>query len=108
LFEVAVNKNKSNDSNNAGIKSRLLLALLTGVNIAHPFLPEKDKDLEEHIGSLHCVIHSGPPSASIQALMLLFHVAVGSQPDETPNKAASKQVTARQDHFYHALYSTLS
>jgi ribosome biogenesis protein MAK21 len=40
--------------------------------------------------------------------MLLFHVAVGSPQDETPNKAASEQVTARQDRFYRALYSTLS
>lgn len=104
LFEVAVNKSNADDSV-AGMKSRLLSALLTGVNRAHPFLSEKDKDLEEHIDSLYRVVHTGPPSASTQALMLLFHVTVGS---EEKSKKTSKSATGRQDRFYRALYATLS
>ena len=100
LFEVAVRK-----ENSEGIKSRLLSALLTGVNRAHPYLPEQDKDLETHMDSLYRVVHAGPPSASTQALMLLFQVAVGPQQD---NNTASKQVSARQDRFYRALYASLS
>lgn len=104
LFEVAV-------KNDSEIKSRLLSALLTGVNRAHPYLPEQDKDLEEHVDSLYRVVHSGLPSASTQALMLLFHVAVGSHDqddDKDSTKSASTQVQARQDRFYRALYATLS
>jgi ribosome biogenesis protein MAK21 len=104
LFEVAVSNSKE-DNSDSGVKSRLLSALLTGVNRAHPFLPEKDKDLEDHIDSLYRVVHTGPPSASTQALMLLFHVAVGS---EEASKTTSKNVTGRQDRFYRALYATLS
>jgi ribosome biogenesis protein MAK21 len=104
LFEVAVSKSKE-DSSDSGMKSRLLSALLTGVNRAHPFLPEKDKDLEDHIDSLYRVVHAGPPSASTQALMLLFHVAVGS---EEASNTTSKTVTCRQDRFYRALFATLS
>ena len=108
LFEVAVSKSRSDDSNSSsGMKSRLLSALLTGVNRAHPYLPEKDKDLEEHIDSLYRVVHTGPPSASTQALMLLFHVAVGSE-DEKTSKKSSQNVTAKRDRFYRALYATLS
>jgi ribosome biogenesis protein MAK21 len=91
LFEVAVRKDKEN-SDGEGIKSRLLSALLTGVNRAHPYLPEKDKDLEQHMDSLYRVVHTGPPSASTQALMLLFHVAVGSQQDTA--KEASGEAKA--------------
>eukprot|EP00957_Ditylum_brightwellii_P052168 3955199-Ditylum_brightwellii.AAC.1 len=56
LFEVAIKKGKTtkNGGNNmvegddAGVKSRLLSALLTGVNRSHPFLPRKDAAMEKH------------------------------------------------------------
>jgi len=101
---VAVKKDKDSSEG----ESRLLSALLTGVNRAHPYLPEQDKDLEQHIDSLYRVVHTGPPSASTQALMLLFHVAVRSQQADAGGKAVSREVTARQDRFYRALYATLS
>jgi ribosome biogenesis protein MAK21 len=81
----------------------------TGVNRAHPYLPEQDKAMEEHIDALYRVVHTAPPAASTQALMLLFHLAVGSQLDEAkPDQPKSDTQTARQDRFYRALYATLS
>lgn len=107
LFEVAVKKDKEAGD---GMKSRLLSALLTGVNRAHPYLPEQDKDLEEHIDSLYRVVHTGPASASTQALMLLFHVAVGSSPQQEQQASSNEKnsTNTRQDRFYRALYATLS
>ena len=65
------------------MKGRLLGALLTGVNRAHPYLPTKDIGMEEHVDSLYRIAHVSPPSACTQALMLLFHLAVGSSSSST-------------------------
>jgi ribosome biogenesis protein MAK21 len=79
------------------------------VNRAHPYLPDKDKDLEEHVDALYKVVHTSPPAAATQALMLLFHVAVGSHLENTrPEKSATDAETGRQNRFYSALYASLS
>jgi ribosome biogenesis protein MAK21 len=89
----------------------------TGINRAHPYLPEKDKDIEEHLDTLYRVVHTAAPSASTQALMLLFHVTVGSkiEGDErnydenaVERSKTSPNLVSRQDRFYRALYATLS
>jgi ribosome biogenesis protein MAK21 len=130
LFEVAVQqsekqskKSKSLSDEAGAMKGRLLSALLTGVNRAHPYLPEKDQDMEEHIDALYRIVHKAPPGACTQALMLLFHLAVGfqleqeqqqdgkdshdkdrkSKPDE-----GGEEHRKRQDRFYRALYATLA
>jgi ribosome biogenesis protein MAK21 len=69
--------------------------------------------MEEHIDALYRVVHTAPPAASTQALMLLFHLAVGSkvEKDQQPEPISdSKNATenARQDRFYRAMYATLS
>ncbi|VEU41048.1 unnamed protein product [Pseudo-nitzschia multistriata] len=116
LFEVAVQQNKKSSSKteSAGtMKSRLLSALLTGVNRAHPYLPEKDKDMEEHVDALYRIVHTAPPAACTQALMLLFHLAVGSKVEiesyEEDQKSEDQmgQKLRQKDRFYRALYSTL-
>ncbi len=120
IFEVAVNKTKQKEGRkkktdaqmDQAMKSRLLGALLTGVNRAHPYLPSRDTGMEEHIDSLYKIAHVAPPSACTQALMLLFHLAVGSnnKDEEMPVQAAmqdSSSETARKDRFYRALYSKL-
>lgn len=79
------------------------------MNRAHPYLPDKDKDLEEHVDALYKVVHTSPPAAATQALMLLFHVAVGSHLENTrPEKSATDAETGRQNRFYSALYASLS
>jgi len=135
LFEVAIkksevarskgkSKNKGNATNDDGtMRGRLLSALLSGVNRAHPYLPRKDTAMEEHVDALYRIAHTSPPAACTQALMLLYNLAVGS-PDsnnaggviEHSNipKAAQKPTkadaasSARRDRFYRALYSKLS
>mmetsp|Transcript_20415 Transcript_20415/g.43783 ORF Transcript_20415/g.43783 Transcript_20415/m.43783 type:complete len:942 (+) Transcript_20415:195-3020(+) len=118
LFEMAVKKDESKkkgstqsnskDSSSA-TKSRLLGALLTGVNRAHPYLPKKDAAMEQHIDALYRISHTAPPAAATQALMLLFQLAVGSGEFEADSTIASKDesVTTRKDRFYRALYSKL-
>jgi ribosome biogenesis protein MAK21 len=145
LFEVTVNdkKGKQAESEGAHMKSRLLSALLyvpscileipvyalwwkhltfsisyrTGVNRAHPYLPEENKDMEEHIDALYRVVHTAAPTACTQALMLLFHLAVGTKDDadedrpreeEKQTKSESLASNTRKDRFYCALYATLS
>lgn len=84
----------------------------TGVNRAHPYLPNKDKDLEQHVDALYKVVHTSPPSASTQALMLLFNLAVGSTHEEEdsgePSQSSKNTEATRKNRFYRALYSTLS
>ena len=119
LFEVAIgnsnkNSNKRNKEVQQGIKSRLLSALLSGVNRAHPFLPALDKDMEQHIDALYRLVHTAPPAACTQALLLLFHLSIGSKLDNPSEGRAStadvlsEEEQARQNRFYRALYSTLS
>jgi ribosome biogenesis protein MAK21 len=95
---------KQSASNGAG---RLLSALLTGVNRAHPYLPKADAAMEEHIDALYKTAHTAPPAAATQALMLLFQLAVGSGDTEAVPKN-DESVTARKDRFYRALYSKVT
>ena len=116
LFEVAVKKGASSGNKKGkkyaetdlAMKSRLLGALLTGVNRAHPYLPENDIGMEEHIDALYRISHISPPSVSTQALMLLFHLAVGSKNDTTFVEREQSQDSSRKDRFYRALYSKIA
>jgi len=115
LFEMTVKKNemgkkkasKQSASDGAG---RLLSALLTGVNRAHPYLPTADASMEEHIDALYRIAHTAPPAASTQALTLLFQLAVGSGDTEKASAVPKhdESVTARKDRFYRALYSKMT
>jgi len=112
LFEMTVIKNasgkkkdsKQSVSDGAG---RLLSALLTGVNRAHPYLPEADATMEEHVDALYRIVHTAPPAAATQALMLLFQLAVGSG-DTAAAPKNDESATARKDRFYRALYSKVA
>jgi ribosome biogenesis protein MAK21 len=108
------NSKDQSSSSSSGMKSRLLSALLTGVNRAHPYLPKKDAAMEQHIDALYRISHTAPPSASTQALMLLFQLAVGQgDPSGGGSDATAgderdeSAVTTRKDRFYRALYSKL-
>jgi ribosome biogenesis protein MAK21 len=128
IFEVAVNKGKYESGKGAkkkkdtmtqdlAMKGRLLGALLTGVNRAHPYLPSKDTGMEQHVDSLYRISHVSPPAACTQALMLLFHLAVGSSADnmkddlqvpKSINSEGVKPISSRKDRFYRVLYTKLS
>lgn len=68
--------------------------------------------MEEHVDALYRVVHTAAPTACTQALMLLFHLVVGSKSDddESGEKKEPSPATAnaRQDRFYRALFATLS
>ena len=99
------------------MRGRLFLALLSGANRAHPYLPRRDAAMEEHVDVLYRIAHTSPPAACTQALMLLYNLAVGT-PDgsgatEGSGKSKAAQgradaASARRDRFYRALYSKLS
>ncbi|XP_027098858.2 protein SLOW WALKER 2-like [Coffea arabica] len=75
--------------------SRLLTALLTGVNRAFPFVSsdESDKIIETQTPILFQLVHSRSFNVGVQALMLLDKIS-------TRNQIVS-------DRFYRALYSKL-
>mmetsp|Transcript_24187 Transcript_24187/g.67061 ORF Transcript_24187/g.67061 Transcript_24187/m.67061 type:complete len:950 (+) Transcript_24187:2-2851(+) len=114
LFEVTVKK-ATKDEDASSMKGRLLSALLSGVNRAHPYLPAKDQEMEDHIDALYRVVYKAPPSACTQALLLLFHLAVGSKLDNEQHnndkisnfRSMSDQEKARKERFYETLYSRL-
>ena len=124
IFEFAVNKTLNKDKKkskiqlNDAMKSRLLGALLTGVNRAHPYLPSDDSAMEQHIDSLYRIAHVAPPSSCTQAFMLLFHLAVGSDTNDVThsgptgndndNESDDKTKQKRKDRFYRALYSKMA
>jgi ribosome biogenesis protein MAK21 len=109
LFEVAVRVEegkKKKQEEEIAMKGRLLSALLTGVNRAHPYLSKSLGELDDHVNSLYRVVHKSPPSACTQALLLLFHLTVGIASDEDHVSSVSTDVEKlRQKRFYTALYS---
>jgi len=115
LFEVAIDRGDKHSSSKkvkhtpeAGkMRGRLLSALLTGVNRAHPFLPKSDEGMIEHVDALYRISHNSPPAAATQALMLLFQLAIGNG-NLTEDGEASNQVhVSRKNRFYRVLYSKL-
>lgn len=54
--------------------SRMMAAILTGVNRAYRFSKVESKKLNDHIDSLYKVVHVGSFNVSLNALSLLFQV----------------------------------
>lgn len=111
LFEVAMRASGDRGTNNeVSAKSRLLQALLIGVNRAHPYLPKSDQHMDGHIDELYRVLHTAPSGAATQALTLLFHIAVGSPTRQGGARASaqSDESRAREDRYYRALFAALS
>lgn len=98
LFEAAVKA--------GNVNSRLLSALLTGVNRALPYAstPEVLTAVEAKSDSVFTILHIGSPSTSVQAMILLQNMAerrleVGKSNDEYDPFV---------DRVYRALYSRLT
>ncbi|KOS21077.1 Ribosome biogenesis protein MAK21 [Escovopsis weberi] len=72
---------------------KLVSALLTGVNRAAPFVGANDQILEQHLDTLFKIAHSANFNTSIQALLLIQHLA-------TARNLAN-------DRFYRTLYESL-
>nr|XP_060609940.1 CCAAT/enhancer-binding protein zeta isoform X2 [Anolis sagrei ordinatus] len=75
------------------VESKMLSALLTGVNRAYPYARASDNKIKEEMDTLFKVLHLVNFSTSIQALMLLFQVMDSNQ--------------TVSDRYYTALYKKL-
>jgi len=87
----------------------LLAALLTGVNRAFPYLADVGA-LAKHTDALFRLVHKGSFAASVQALVLISHIAIGDAsnksnvPTDTKNSEQAEKLINR---FYRALYAKL-
>ena len=61
------------------VDSRLMSALLMGVNRAYPFAKLEMNKLSEHIHTMYKLVHLGNFSISLQALCLLHQISGHSQ-----------------------------
>ncbi|KAG0213652.1 CBF/Mak21 family-domain-containing protein [Mortierella sp. GBAus27b] len=73
--------------------SKMIAAVLTGVNRAFPFAKIEDKVFADHMDVIFRITHTGTFNTSIQALRLVFRVAL-AQPKTL-------------DRFYRTLYDSL-
>ncbi|KAG9457617.1 hypothetical protein H6P81_002125 [Aristolochia fimbriata] len=88
-------KGENNVNSDVEMDSRILSALLTGVNRAFPYIASDEADdlIEVQTPILFKLVHSRNFNVGVQALTLLFQIS-------TKNQIAS-------DRFYRALYSKL-
>ncbi|NXK49006.1 CEBPZ protein, partial [Chauna torquata] len=75
------------------VESKMLSALLSGVNRAYPYAETGDEKVKEQMNTLFKVLHLVNFSTSVQALMLLFQVMDSQQ--------------TVSDRYYAALYKKL-
>ncbi|XP_028027649.1 CCAAT/enhancer-binding protein zeta isoform X2 [Bombyx mandarina] len=77
------------------IDSRLMSAILTGVKRAYPFADkERLTETQDHIDSIHRLVHLAGINISVHALALLFQISDAS--------------TGTSDRYYSALYKKLT
>ncbi|CAL8312377.1 unnamed protein product [Lota lota] len=77
----------------ADVESKMLGALLSGVNRAYPYAVAGDEKVKEQLGTLFRVVHAVKFNTAVQALMLLFQVMDSQQ--------------SVSDRYYVALYKKL-
>ncbi|XP_072984339.1 protein SLOW WALKER 2 [Typha latifolia] len=89
------NKDESSLESNIEMDSRLLSALLTGVNRAFPFVSSDEADdiMEVQTPTLFRLVHSENFNVGVQSLMLLYQIS------------SKNQIVS--DRFYRALYAKL-
>ncbi|EPY52479.1 ribosome biogenesis protein Noc1 [Schizosaccharomyces cryophilus OY26] len=73
--------------------SRLVSAILTGVNRAYPFAEINSESFDKHMNTLFTITHTASFNTAIQVLMLIFQAS--SSRDSIP------------DRFYKSLYESL-
>lgn len=93
--------------------SRLISAVLTGVNRALPFakvdMSSGNDVFVKHMDTLFLITHTSTFNISLQALLLILQVTT-SLPASTPStskEGASVFSTSLKDRFYRTLYSSL-
>ncbi|URE26125.1 CBF/Mak21 family [Musa troglodytarum] len=95
LKTLRKNKNEPSLESNIEMDSRLLSALLTGVNRAFPFIASDDAEsiIEVQTPVLFKLVHSKNFNVGVQALMLLYQIS------------SKNQIVS--DRFYRAVYAKL-
>ncbi|KAL1742994.1 CBF/Mak21 family-domain-containing protein [Schizophyllum fasciatum] len=86
-------------------QSKLISAILTGVNRALPFarLDSADAALNKHIDTLFFITHQSTFNISLQALVLIQQIAASLG----MHQAASATARAIVDRYYRTLYASL-
>ncbi|KAL1914740.1 uncharacterized protein VTP21DRAFT_7998 [Calcarisporiella thermophila] len=86
-------KLKKPEEEEEAVNSKMVAAILTGVNRAFPFAKVEDSVFEGHMDTLFRITHKGTFNVSVQALVLIFQVS------------SIKQSVS--DRFYRTLYESL-
>ena len=89
LEKIADQENAEDEAN-----SKMISAILTGVNRAFPYSQLEENVIEKNLDTLYKVTHSANFNTSVQALLLIQQVA------------SNKEETA--DRFYRTLYESVS
>jgi ribosome biogenesis protein MAK21 len=77
------------------VETRLLSAILTGLNRAYPFVTQEKRELfESHTQLLYQLVHKTTLNKATQAMMLLFQLHVSDTSDSV-------------DRFYRVLYELM-
>ncbi len=92
------------------LRSRLLAALLNGINKSYPYL-KSTESLNKHLDSLFRIVHMSTFSTSTQALMLISHMVLSETTNDkgksASNADANKSDDSLSNRFYRALYAKL-
>ncbi|KAJ2920556.1 hypothetical protein H1R20_g16538, partial [Candolleomyces eurysporus] len=86
--------------------SKLISAILTGVNRALPFakLQNADSGVYKHIDTLFTITHKSTFNTSLQALVLIQQIAASLSSTSKAPEGATKNVI---DRYYRVLYTSL-
>ncbi|KIK87379.1 hypothetical protein PAXRUDRAFT_831842 [Paxillus rubicundulus Ve08.2h10] len=89
--------------------SKLISAILTGVNRALPFanLGAADASLIKHIDTLFLITHTSTFNISLQALVLIQHISSSLATQTNTSASASSLSKSISDRYYRTLYSSL-
>ncbi|XP_062857795.1 CCAAT/enhancer-binding protein zeta [Trichomycterus rosablanca] len=107
FFQLCVKKKE--------VESKMLGALLSGVNRAYPYTKAGDEKVREQLDTLFKVVHLVKFSTAVQALMLLFQVMDSQQTVSDRYYVAlyrklldpGLSVSSRQSMFLNLLYKSL-
>jgi len=87
------------------IQSHILGAVLKGVNRVHSYVSRESIDFEKKVQMLYKIVHfQNAPMASVQALLLLFHLIIGTKA-KVENHDSMNVLKIKR--FYRALYSKI-
>ncbi|KAF9476112.1 CBF-domain-containing protein [Pholiota conissans] len=91
--------------------SKLISAILTGVNRALPFakIDANDAGINKHIDTLFLITHTSTFNISLQALVLIQQITSSFTTTAAPASSSTSSATAKSitDRYYRTLYASL-